>query len=228
MKQKPSIIAQKLLNLYRQEHVIVGGWATVNPVFIAEADADVTKELRDLPNGKKLIRHIENLRSGKTPMDSIEHDLLPYGGTMENYDTDTSLTPTEISELLRAVNNFTTDKQGLDTISALPVVRKFGAQWPIAIKHAIGANPAMQEKWATVVQTWHAYRLWDSANNVITTPISDRTRAQIQADMPEYETYLPMFGTPGADLLEKLRNFISSIPQENQSDLDAASVIPVQ
>ena len=84
MKEKASVVAQKLLNLYRQEHVIFGGWAAVNQVFVDEATPDVLRELRDLPTGKNLIRHIENLRSGKTPMDSIERELLPYGGMMDD------------------------------------------------------------------------------------------------------------------------------------------------
>ena len=64
MKARASTIAQKLLNLYRQEHVIIGGWAAINPVFVAEADDEVIRELRVLPTGKMLIQHIENLRSG--------------------------------------------------------------------------------------------------------------------------------------------------------------------
>ena len=51
MKTKASTVAQKLLNLYRQEHVIFGGWAAVNQVFVAEADNDVMRELRPLPTG---------------------------------------------------------------------------------------------------------------------------------------------------------------------------------
>ena len=47
MKAKNVAVAQKLLNLYRQEHVIIGGWSAVNPVFINEATDDVIKELRE-------------------------------------------------------------------------------------------------------------------------------------------------------------------------------------
>jgi hypothetical protein len=41
--------------------------------------------------------------------------------------------------------------------------------------------------------------------------LSERVRAQVQADMPDYETYLPMFGDAGTELLAKLRTFISSM-----------------
>ena len=57
MNAKTSATAQKLLNLYRQEHVIIGGWATVNPVFINEATDEVIRELRELPTGKMLVPH---------------------------------------------------------------------------------------------------------------------------------------------------------------------------
>ena len=63
---KASVIAQKLLNLYRQEHVIIGGWTVVNQVFVDEATPDVLTALGELPTGSSLVRHIENLRSGKT------------------------------------------------------------------------------------------------------------------------------------------------------------------
>ena len=49
------------------------------------------------------------------------------------------------------------------------------------------------------------------ATDIINQPIDDRVRAEIQADMPEYETYLPMFGDAGNELLSRLRTFISSL-----------------
>ena len=99
MNVKASTTAQKLLNLYRQEHVIFGGWAAVNQVFVDEATPDVLHELRELPTGKNLIKHIENLRSGKTPMDSIERELLPYGGMMAETVATVPLTKSEWAEL---------------------------------------------------------------------------------------------------------------------------------
>ena len=106
MKIKTSTIELKLLNLYRQEHVIIGGWAAVNPIFVNEANDDVIKELRDMPTGKALVQHIENLRNGKTPMDSIDPELLPYGGMMIAEDTATiKLTPDQWRELESALNN---------------------------------------------------------------------------------------------------------------------------
>jgi hypothetical protein len=41
--------------------------------------------------------------------------------------------------------------------------------------------------------------------------MSERARAQIQAELPEFETYLPMFGDAGRDLLRRLREFVSSV-----------------
>lgn len=212
MNVKTSAIALKLLNLYRQEHVIIGGWATVNPVFVNDATDDVIKELRDMPTGKMLVRHIENLRSGKTSMDSIDPELLPYGGMMTAEDTATiKLNQNQWRELEDALNDFTPDQMGLDRFMALDTVRQFGEEWQTAIRAVLNAKPQLLDKWNIVKQTYNAYKLWDTANQIISSPISERARAQVQADMPEYETYLPMFGDAGTDLLTRLRTFISSV-----------------
>lgn len=212
MNAKTSTIALKLLNLYRQEHVIVGGWTTVNPIFVNEATDDVIKELRDMPTGKLLVRHIENLRSGKTPMNSIDPELLPYGGMMIAEDIATiKLTANQWQELEDALNSFTPDQMGLERFMKSDVVREFGEEWQNAIRSALNARPQLLDRWNIVNQTYNAYRLWDTANEIIANPISERSRAQVQADMPEYETYLPMFGDAGTELLAKLRTFVSSL-----------------
>ncbi len=212
MNTKASTTALRLLNLYRQEHVIVGGWATVNPVFVNEANDDVISELRDMPTGKMLIQHIENLRSGKTSMDTIAPELMPYGGMMTNEEMHTiNLTPVQWNEIEKAILDFTPDQAGLDTFLGLKTVQDFGQEWPTAIRAALAKKPDLIPHWDILMQTYNAYRLWDSANEIIANPISDRVRAQVQADMPEYETYLPMFGDAGKELLGKLRTFISSM-----------------
>ena len=211
MKATARATAQRLLNLYRQEHVIIGGWAVVNPVFVQDATDLVLQELADMPTGKSLITHIENLRSGKTPMDSIERELLPYGGMMEETVASIKLTPNQWQELTDAIKNFTPDQLGLDRFTATNVVRSFGAEWPTAIRSALAEHPEMLNKWAVINQTYNAYRLWNAAHEIIANPLSERARAQVQADMPEYETYLPMFGETGTELLEKLRNAISTM-----------------
>lgn len=209
MKTKASTVAQKLLNLYRQEHVIFGGWAAVNQVFVAEADNDVMRELRALPTGKMLIQHIENLRSGKTPMDSIDRELMPYGGTMDQSVATISLTAAEMTELESGINAFTPDDAGLERIQNLDVVKRFGGEWTVAIRAALASHPDLLQKWAVITKTYRAYYLWHVATDILNQPLSERAHAQLQADMPEYETYLPMFGDAGDELLRKLRAFIS-------------------
>lgn len=219
MNAKASTTAQKLLNLYRQEHVIFGGWAAVNQVFVDEATPDVLHELRELPTGKNLIKHIENLRSGKTPMDSIERELLPYGGMMAETVATVPLTKSEWAELESGINSFTTDQDGLEKIQQLDVIKKFGDQWMVAIRAALSERPELLEKWSLVTKTYRAYYLWKVASDMLNQPLSERARAQLQADMPEYETYLPMFGDAGVELLEKLRSFISTMtPDADTTD----------
>lgn len=211
MNQKASTTALKLLNLYRQEHVIVGGWAVINPVLVNEATDDVIKELREMPNGKTLILHIQNLRDGKTPMNTIARELLPYGGMMGDEMPSVTLDAGQWYELETAINNFTTDQSGLDAFQANDVVKKFGEEWPVAIRAILSEKPHLIEKWDKILQTYNAYRLWNMANEIIANPISERARAKVQADMPEYETYLPMFGDAGNEMLARLRVFVSSM-----------------
>ena len=196
MQQQAHTIAQRLLNLYRQAHVIDGGWATVNAVFIAESnDASV----------------IYNLRSGKTPMDSIDKDLLPYGGLMSGQTTNVSLTDDEINQLKTILSEFKPTTEYLNTIKQLPFVQRFGNDWIDDIKSAIAFDRDMLSKWNNVAQTANAYRIWDSAKQLLSETLTERNRAQIQADMPEFETYLPMFGDSGKEMLSKLRTFMSSL-----------------
>lgn len=219
MKAKASLIAQKLLNLYRQEHVIFGGWAAVNAVFVNEATPEVITELHELPTGKMLAKHIENLRSGKTPMNSIERDLLPYGGMMSETVATIPLTPEEWAELEQGIHNFTPDENGLNEIQQLNVIKKFGDQWLVAIRAAISAKPELLEKWSVIAKTYRAYYLWKVASDMINQPLTERARAQLQADMPEYETYLPMFGEAGVELLEKLRSFITTMKSDKEENI---------
>ena len=212
MQQQAHTIAQRLLNLYRQAHVIDGGWAAVNKVFIAESnDIQVINELEALPTGKKLVAHINNLRSGKTPMDSIDKDLLPYGGLMTGVSADASLSEDEINQLRQELETFQPTTEDLNKIKQLPFVQKFGNDWIEDVKSAIAFDRTLLSKWNTVIQTDKAYRIWDSAKELLSETLTERNRAQIQADMPEFETYLPMFGDQGKEMLAKLRTFMSSL-----------------
>ncbi|MDR2413097.1 MAG: hypothetical protein LBD50_02705 [Rickettsiales bacterium] len=211
MQSKPSVIAQKLLNLYRQQHVIFGGWLAVNKIFVAEATPDVIAEIKNLPKGRMLAQHIENLRNEKTPMDSISQDFMPYGGLMVESAASTHLSESEIKELEDALVEFTPDEEGLKKMRALNVVKKFGNESLVAIRSALSENHALLEKWNVVYKTERAYYLWKVATDIIAAPISERARAQVQADLPEYETYLPMFGDAGNELLSKLRIFVSNV-----------------
>lgn len=219
MKPKANLIAQKLVNLYRQEHVILGGWAVLNPIFIDEATEDVLNEMADLPTGKLLIQHIKNLRSGKTPMDSIERNLLPYGGLMSESAVTTPLSDKQWSELETALQSFTPTQESLADLQKLDVVKKFGEEWLVGIKNLLSDKPELLAKWKLVMQTWRAYHLWDMAVQIVSQPLTERMRAQIQADMPEYETFLPMFSDAGNELLERLRTFMKD-PKHPTPDED--------
>ena len=214
MKAKASVIAQKLVNLYRQAHVIAGGWDAVNRVFVNEATDEVLTEMAELPTGKTLVQHIKNLRDGKTPMDSIARELLPYGGMMNESAIATDIEPNDLDALISAINDFEPDKDALEDFLQIPIVRKFGSEWAESIKNILNNNPNELKKFDTIVRTWRAYALWDSANDILSKPINERVRAQLQVDMPDYETYLPMFGNDGKKLLRQLHKITSSLPNQ--------------
>lgn len=215
MKPKANLVAQKLVNLYRQEHVILGGWVALNPIFVKEATDDVLAEMENLPTGKMLIQHIRNLRTGKTPMNTIDRNLLPYGGMMAESAMTTPLTADQWAQLESALDKFTPGQESLVQLQKLDVVKKFGDEWLLGIKNVLSDRPELLEKWRLVMQTYRAYHLWDVATQVISQPLTERVRAQIQADMPEYETFLPMFADAGIQLLNKLRTFMKDTTHSN-------------
>lgn len=216
MKAKASATAQKLLNLYRQAHVIIGGWAAVNQVFVDEATDEVLKEMVDLPTGKMLAQHIQKLRAGETPMNSIARELLPYGGMMDdNAQSVNNISAEDIDTLISAIENFEPNQDELNKFMDIPIVRNFGSEWITEIKNILSAYPDTLKKFDMIARTSTAYSLWDSANDIINHPLNDRTRAQLQVDMPEYETYLPMFGDEGKSLLNKLHTMTSSLPHQD-------------
>ena len=211
MKAKPAIVAQKLLNLYRQHHVIIGSWEAINPILLAEADENVITEIKNLPTGNMLVQHIESLRSKKTAMNTISPELLPYGGLMSESAVSIDLSEAELTDLSNALADFVPDADCLDKIKSLPVVKKFGDEWQVAIRSALSGDKQLLEKWNIVTKTARAFYLWKVAHDMLSGQISERTRAHVQADLPEYETYLPMFGEAGKELLSKLRTSISSV-----------------
>lgn len=214
MKAKASVIAQKLLNLYRQAHVIEGGWAMVNRVFVNEATDDVLTQMQDLPTGKFLIEHIKNLRSGKTPMNAIARELLPYGGMLAENVVDVDVGKNDLQELIDAIDNFNPTQDGIDTFLNNPVIKNAGQDWIKTVHKLISGDADATKKFDQIVRTWTAYNMWTRANDVLAAPVDDRVRAQLQVDMPEYETYLPMFGDEGQDLLRRLHKLTSALPHK--------------
>ncbi|MFA7188325.1 MAG: hypothetical protein WC137_02535 [Alphaproteobacteria bacterium] len=211
MRESTSIIAQRLLNLYRQAHVINGGWPAVNQVFINEASEAVFTELEKLPGGTKLAIHIKNLKFGKTKMDQIDRELMPYNGMMNNNINPAQVSSKDLQELGNALTDFQPDEEHIDKIKKLNIVQSFGENWVKGVRSALLNNPDLLSKWNEVSQTARAYDLWNEAYAILTPPISERARAQAQADLSEYETYLPMFGDEGTKLLARIRTFVSSV-----------------
>lgn len=211
MRERNSIVAQRLLNLCRNAHVIEGGWAAVNRVLMDEADDAVIEAGLKLPNGWRMAKHIQNLRSGKTPMDTIERELIPYGGAMEVAVMAAKISGEDFEELKAALMDFQPTQEDLDKIKSLTFVKSFGENWLSGVRGALVNMSELSEKWQQVYQAARAYELWNRAHAIMTPPVSERAQAEVQAELSEYETYLPMFGDDGKKLLSRLRAFVSSI-----------------
>lgn len=78
---QPSAIAAKMVNLFRQYHVIRGGIERLNQEFI-KATEEVLDVMENIPGGNTLKKHIIKLKKGETPMNAIHVELLPYNGLM--------------------------------------------------------------------------------------------------------------------------------------------------
>lgn len=211
MKSETLTIAQRLINLYRQQHVIIGGWKAVNPIFLQEANEEVLSLLEELPTGSLLVKHIRNLQKGITKIDSIAHELLPYGGAMEKKTKTNILSNKELEELYDALSEFTPDEEGLSLIKNLSSVKSFGKYWREEIKNSLSDSEFISI-WNNVLKTDKAYTLWDNAREILSQEdnINEINKAKIQAELPEFETYLPLFGEDGIKLIEKLRLLVSS------------------
>lgn len=212
MKSETLITAQRLINLYRQQHVIIGGWKAINPIFLQEANEEVLSLLKELPTGTLLAQHIRNLQKGITKIDSIAYELLPYGGAMEKKVKNSILSNEDFEELKTALLEFSPDEEGLSLIKNLSSVKKLGKHWQQEITNALSDNELLNI-WNNVLKTDKAYTLWDNAKEILSQDdnINEINKAKIQAELPEFETYLPLFGEDGLKLLEKLRILVSSL-----------------
>ncbi|MDR0319273.1 MAG: hypothetical protein LBH81_00850 [Rickettsiales bacterium] len=216
---RPQVVAQRLLNLYRQYHVINGKWAALNPVFLKEGTAtDVLTALEKLPTGDKLAQHIKNLQNGKNTyayFDTIDPNLLPYNGMMEAQAAAPKLPEREMSALARELRGFVPNAESLERIKSLPLVKSLGDNWRNEISAAVANSPDLAATWDIVLKLDTATALWFKAGQLLAETPSERMRAEVQADMFDYENYLPMFGQAGTDLLDQLRRAVST-----QSELD--------
>lgn len=209
MKEKSIVIANKLLNLYRQAHVIKGKWKAVNQIFLKEATEEILDEISKLPTGDKLKQHTENLINKKTNIDTIEKELIPYNALMEENVNNININDTDLDILIKLINNFQPTKECLDEIINLKFIQDLGTNWIFDIKIVLDNRYDLLDKWEEVKKTYFAYNYWNKATSLLSKKeLTEQDKGNIQADMLEYETYLSLFGDTGNDLLLKLRQLI--------------------
>ena len=208
MKSLSAKTAQKLMNLYRNAHAVDGAWRTVNPALVNESTDEVLQHIRELPCGEMLAKHISNLKTGKTKADSIDANLLPYNGRI-GAPMAGDIGQGDMTALKNLLAHFQPEPEYINKIKALPIVRRFGARWAAGVRSILG-DANLIATWRNVVQSDRALTLWARAEDLLASTPTDLLRAEVQADMPEYETYLPMFGKQGLDALTRLRTLVIS------------------
>ena len=100
----------------------------------------------ELPTGRSLARHIENLRTGKTPLDSIERELLPYGGAMSESIATTPIDASGWRELESVIAEFTPDQEGLARLEESPVIKKIWSRMDCGYTFGTGGEYAVAAK----------------------------------------------------------------------------------
>ena len=156
-------IGRKYLNIFHQLHFINAGMEILNNDFLTMSD-DVIELLPELAGGMKLAQHIKNLKTGKTPINKIDADVLPFGelvfddhekfleytsynkiAAMKNVESEnnaeTSSIQTEINneykqlyELLRAFKN---TPALLENFKSSEVIRDLGPDWKNEVKNIL-------------------------------------------------------------------------------------------
>ncbi|MCT4552254.1 MAG: hypothetical protein N4A44_01160 [Alphaproteobacteria bacterium] len=77
-EQKQLEEAYRLINLYRQFHILEGGPKMLNDMF-KKVSAEVVERVKHLPGGARLNAHIIMLQNDELQDDEIKKHLLPFG-----------------------------------------------------------------------------------------------------------------------------------------------------
>lgn len=70
--------AHRLVNLYRQFHILDGGPKMLNDMY-KKIDQAVVDRVKHIPGGAKLSAHITMLQNGELNDDEVKKHLLPFG-----------------------------------------------------------------------------------------------------------------------------------------------------
>ena len=129
--------------------------------------------------------------------------------------TSPDISPSDLQQLVAAIDSFNPSSEGLNEFMDTPIIKSFGAEWVLMSRNVLSNNPDALHRLDDIVRVSRAYQLWNNANDILSNPVTDRVRANLQVDMPEYRTYLPMFGDEGKELLRRLHGLTSSMPSHD-------------
>ncbi|MDR3126568.1 MAG: hypothetical protein LBT92_02970 [Rickettsiales bacterium] len=251
VREKYLAEARRYINIFHQLHVITYDISSINADFLAMQD-DVVGLLPSLPGGQKLWQHVQNLKSGDTPPDKIDPDLLPFGAEVfedknlykryTNYERREapsgpvkaarpkaaerplraaraeSVEPPpaaaggvggvgEFAAIFEALRGYHNTPAELQSFKAMPDVEALGASWERDISAAIAESDVPdRDNLAAVFRGLATFNValdvWNEASSIVR---GDIPGSVIPQGMPDFKKYLPMFGQPGKELLERLK-----------------------
>ena len=232
-REKALTIGKRYLNIFRQLHVITAGIETLNKDFLSLPD-DVVKILPELAGGLKFYQHIQNLKSGATPINKIEAELFkqytdftaPSSGVSHSF-TDSSYqgSPVEKSEptinstsddygnLFEMLRSFQPTPQNLNDFKSSETIKDLGPNWKVEIQRILSNSGAsdtakLKKNFENLCIFDTALDIWEECVALVKNP-RKKSREEIQSNLSNYQKYLNMFGKGGQDLYEKVKALVS-------------------
>lgn len=232
-RERAKAVARRYINIFHQLHVIDAPLATLNAEFAA-LPRDVVMLLPEMMGGVKLHQHIQNLKTGQTPMDKVDPDLLPFGREVfddvklytqyTSYDK-ASYVPAPPSvadgpgarkakdgggeaQIWSMLRSYTNTPESLEAFKKLPAVASLGPKWRDELKSRIATSN--QPDWEHLAQAFDNLVQFDDAVeawgavSMFVRNPSPEARTKIAPKVDTYKKNLDMFGDAGEALAAKL------------------------
>lgn len=200
--------ARYLLNLFRQNHIFAGSLESLNKKFLT-ASPETVDDLKKLPTGAILVRHIDLLKTKKVPLTKIAREcvlfpeLTPPENIMILPEGKKESLPANKSSgeetILRALDSFRPDNAHLNTFK-----QDLGVNWKTRLMDFVSKNKlnsSQQQAYETVLGFSDAIDSWHKAEDIL----QEDNQVKARSILANLEAVLPQFGVAGQDLLTRVK-----------------------